>query len=169
MNLTWENLQIAKQIRSAYWFVHCDLQIIAGKVYHPEPPHAQSLFLLVHVCACASHCNCKSCRAPMETQAVLRPGANINKKKLKKSKRLVPTTAPVRPRRRTVQSGALGVVENLFAHVTWLFRGREIQLLLLLFASTKFCDFGIAMILRVLIFAISRSRAELCDFGQPMK
>ena len=23
----------------------CDLQIFSGKVYHPEPPHAQSLFL----------------------------------------------------------------------------------------------------------------------------
>ena len=40
-------------------------------------------------------------------------------------------------------------------------------LLLLLFASTKFCDFGIPTILRVLIFAISRSRAEFCDFAQP--
>ena len=34
-------------------------------------------------------------------------------------------------------------------------------LLLLIFASTKFCDLGILMILRVLIFAISlRSRAN---------
>ena len=23
----------------------CDLQIFSGKVYHPEPPHVQSLFL----------------------------------------------------------------------------------------------------------------------------
>ena len=30
----------------------------------------------------------------------------------------------------------------------------ELTLLLLLFASTKFCDLGIATILRVLIFAI---------------
>ena len=30
-----------------------------------------------------------------------------------------------------------------------------LTLLLLLFASTKFCDLGIAMLLRVLIFAIS--------------
>ena len=36
-------------------------------------------------------------------------------------------------------------------------------LLLLLFASTKFCDFGIPTILRVLIFAISRSGAKFCD------
>ena len=40
-------------------------------------------------------------------------------------------------------------------------------LLLLLFASTKFCDFGIATILRVLIFAISWSGAKFCDFVQP--
>ena len=40
-------------------------------------------------------------------------------------------------------------------------------LLLLLFASTNFCDFGIPTILRVLIFAISRSRAKFCDFAQP--
>ena len=39
-------------------------------------------------------------------------------------------------------------------------------LLLLLFASTKFCDFGIPMILRVLIFAISRSQGKVCDFAQ---
>ena len=41
-------------------------------------------------------------------------------------------------------------------------------LLLLLFASTKFCDFGIPTILRVLIFAISRTRAKFCDFAQPI-
>ena len=40
-------------------------------------------------------------------------------------------------------------------------------LMLLLFASTKFCDFGVPMILRVLIFAILRSRAKFCDFAQP--
>ena len=40
-------------------------------------------------------------------------------------------------------------------------------LLLLLFASTKFCDLGIPTILRVLIFAISRSRAKFCDLAQP--
>ena len=40
-------------------------------------------------------------------------------------------------------------------------------LMLLLFASTKFCDLGVPMILRVLIFAISRSRAKFCDFAQP--
>ena len=39
--------------------------------------------------------------------------------------------------------------------------------MLLLLASTKFCDFGVAMILRVLIFAISRSRAKFYDFAQP--
>ena len=38
--------------------------------------------------------------------------------------------------------------------------------MLLLFASTKFCDFWVPMILRVLIFAISRSRAKFCDFVQ---
>ena len=38
-------------------------------------------------------------------------------------------------------------------------------LLLLLFASTKFCDFEIPTILRVLIFAISRSQAKFCDFA----
>ena len=27
----------------------CDLQIFSGKVYHPEPPHAQSLFLFPKV------------------------------------------------------------------------------------------------------------------------
>ena len=37
-------------------------------------------------------------------------------------------------------------------------------LLLLLFASTKFCDFGIPMILRVLIFAISRSQGKFLRF-----
>ena len=41
------------------------------------------------------------------------------------------------------------------------------RLLLLLFASTKFCDLGIPTILRVLIFAISRSRAKFCVFAQP--
>ena len=40
-------------------------------------------------------------------------------------------------------------------------------LMLLLFASTKFCDFEIPMILRVLIFATSRRRAKFCDFEQP--
>ena len=51
INLTGENLQIAKHksgrrsFSSADWFVLCDLQIFSGKVYHPEPPHAQSLFL----------------------------------------------------------------------------------------------------------------------------
>ena len=40
-------------------------------------------------------------------------------------------------------------------------------LMLLLFASTKFCDFGILTILRVLYFAISRSPAKFCDFAQP--
>ena len=44
---------------------------------------------------------------------------------------------------------------------------RQRTLMLLLFASTKFCDFGIPMILRVLIFAISRRRAKYCDFAQP--
>ena len=39
-------------------------------------------------------------------------------------------------------------------------------LLLLLFVSAKFCDFGIPTILRVLIFAISRSRAKFCGFAQ---
>ena len=39
--------------------------------------------------------------------------------------------------------------------------------LLLLFASTTFCDFWIPTILRVLIFAISRSQAKFCDFAQP--
>ena len=39
--------------------------------------------------------------------------------------------------------------------------------LLLLFASTTFCDFGVPTILQVLIFAISRSRAKFCDFAQP--
>ena len=38
--------------------------------------------------------------------------------------------------------------------------------LLLLFASTKFCDFGISTILQVLIFVISQSRAKFCDFAQ---
>ena len=48
----------------------------------------------------------------------------------------------------------------------------EHTLLLLLFASTKFCDFGIAMILWVLTVAISRisrSQAKFCDFVQPLK
>ena len=51
INLTWENLQIAKHksgirsFSSADWSVLCDLQIFSGKVYHPEPPHAQYLFL----------------------------------------------------------------------------------------------------------------------------
>ena len=51
INLTWENLQIAKHKsvrwaeRKPSWFVLCDLQIFSGKVYHPEPPHAQSVFL----------------------------------------------------------------------------------------------------------------------------
>ena len=51
INLTWENLRIAAaQIRKAFgssadWFVFCDLYIFSGKVYHPELPHAQSLFL----------------------------------------------------------------------------------------------------------------------------
>ena len=51
INLTWENLQIAKHKsvrwteRTPSWFVLCDLYIFSGKVYHPEPPHAQSLFL----------------------------------------------------------------------------------------------------------------------------
>ena len=36
-------------------------------------------------------------------------------------------------------------------------------LLLLLFAGTKFCEFGIPTILRVLNIAISRSRAKFCD------
>ena len=44
---------------------------------------------------------------------------------------------------------------------------RRYTLLLLLFASTKFCDFGIPTILRVLIFAISRGQAKFCDFTQP--
>ena len=43
----------------------------------------------------------------------------------------------------------------------------EDTLMLLLFASTKFCDFGSGMILRVLIFAISWSRAKFWDFAQP--
>ena len=38
-----------------------------------------------------------------------------------------------------------------------------ITLMLLLFASTKFCDFGIPTILRVLNFA---SRAKFCEFAQ---
>ena len=38
------------------------------------------------------------------------------------------------------------------------------NLLLLLFASTKFCDLGIVTILRVLIFAISWRRAKFCEF-----
>ena len=39
-------------------------------------------------------------------------------------------------------------------------------LMLLLFASTKFCDFWIPTILRVLNFASSRSQANFCDFAQ---
>ena len=39
-------------------------------------------------------------------------------------------------------------------------------LMLRLFASTKFCNFGIPTILRVLIFANSRSRAKFCDVAQ---
>ena len=39
-------------------------------------------------------------------------------------------------------------------------KAKQTTLLLLLFASTKFCDFGIPTILRVLFFAISRSRAK---------
>ena len=45
------NLQIAKHksgrrsFSLADWFVLCDLSIFSGNVYHPEPPHAQSLFL----------------------------------------------------------------------------------------------------------------------------
>ena len=38
--------------------------------------------------------------------------------------------------------------------------------LLTSFASTKFCEFGIVTILRVLIFAISWSRGKFCDFAQ---
>ena len=45
--------------------------------------------------------------------------------------------------------------------------GAASTLMLLLFASTKFCDFEVPMILRVLIFAISPSRAKFCDFAQP--
>ena len=51
INLTWENLQIARHKsvrwaeRTPSWFVLCDLYIFSGKVYHPAPPHAQSLFL----------------------------------------------------------------------------------------------------------------------------
>ena len=37
--------QIRKAFNSADWFVLWDRQIFSGKVYHPEPPHAQSLFL----------------------------------------------------------------------------------------------------------------------------
>ena len=49
INLTWENLQIAKHKsvrwaeRTSSWFVLC--KIFSGKVYDPEPPRAQSLFL----------------------------------------------------------------------------------------------------------------------------
>ena len=43
----------------------------------------------------------------------------------------------------------------------------ENTLMLLLFASTKICEFEVPMILRVLIFAISPSRAKFCDFAQP--
>ena len=51
INTIWENLKIAKHksvtcwFSSVDWFVLCDLQIFSGSVYHPEPPHAQSLFL----------------------------------------------------------------------------------------------------------------------------
>ena len=53
INLTGENLQIAsakhKSVRWAErrpsWCVLCDLQIFSGKVYHPDPPLAQSPFL----------------------------------------------------------------------------------------------------------------------------
>ena len=51
INLTWEKLQIAKHKsvrwaeRTPSWFVLCDLQMFSGEVYHPKPPHAQSLFL----------------------------------------------------------------------------------------------------------------------------
>ena len=40
-------------------------------------------------------------------------------------------------------------------------------LLLLLFASTKFCDLAIVTILRVLIFAISWSQAKFCEITKP--
>ena len=50
-------------------------------------------------------------------------------------------------------------------HVLDRFRFRR-TLLLLLFSSTKFCDFGIPTILRVLNFAISQSRAKFCNFAQ---
>ena len=49
----------------------------------------------------------------------------------------------------------------------WFEMQRRLTLLLLLFASTKFCDFGTPTIFRVLIFAISRSQAKFCDFEQP--
>ena len=52
-------------------------------------------------------------------------------------------------------------------HSTEVNHGNIVTLLLLLFASTNFCDFGSGMILRVLIFAISWSRAKFCDFAQP--
>ena len=32
-------------LTSLNWFVLCDLRIVSGTVYHPEQPHAQSLFL----------------------------------------------------------------------------------------------------------------------------
>ena len=59
----------------------------------------------------------------------------------------------------TVKQGKEG--ENQCAH-----RPAKYTLLLLLFASTKFCDLGFPTILRVLFFAISRSRAKFCDFAQ---
>ena len=52
-------------------------------------------------------------------------------------------------------SHAVPVVASYIAQ--WL--ERATTLLLLLFASTKFCDFGIP--------TISRSRAKFCDFAQP--
>ena len=49
INLTWENLQIVKHksVRNESFpdMCFCDLKIFSGKVYHPEPPHAQSIFL----------------------------------------------------------------------------------------------------------------------------
>ena len=59
----------------------------------------------------------------------------------------------------------LCVEDGLFSFFgVWIHRN---TLMLLLFASTKFCDLGVPMILQVLIFAISRSRAKFCDFAQP--
>ena len=55
----------------------------------------------------------------------------------------------------------MAILSLVSQRALWLRRRRiSSTLLLLLFASKKFCDFEILSILRVLIFAISSNRAK---------